>query len=119
MFTLESANFSAEVTPDGQNVASATYDMQEITAKIVAAGTVTAETDLGSLGTSWSALPLTLGFTDRNGVRHVIEIQTGYREGAFVVLLQADLQQDTFAGVLAVNGYRVRATVISAEEAEE
>ena len=58
-------------------------------------------------------------FTDRNGVPHVTEIQTGYREGEFVVLLQADLQLDTVAGVLAVNGYRVRTTVISAEEAEE
>ena len=120
IFTLESADFVLTSAPDGQNaVASATYDVPEITAEIVEAGTVTAETDLGSLGTAWSALPLTLRFTDRNRVPHVTEIRTSYREGEFVVLLQADLQLDTVAGVLAVNGYRVRATVISAEEAEE
>ena len=120
LFTLESADFVSRPPPDGQNdVASATYDMPEITGEVVEAGTVTAETDLGSLGLAWSALPLTLRFTDRNGFPHVVEIQTGYREGAFVVLVQAALQMDMIAGVLAVNGYRVRATVIRAEEAGE
>lgn len=116
--TLESADFALRTPADGQNaVATATYDVPEITAEIVDAGTVTAETDLGSLGATWSALPLTLRFTERTGAARAVEIQTSYREGEFMVVVQADRLQNTVAGMLAVNGYRVRATVISADEA--
>ena len=89
--------------------------MPEITENIVEAGTVAAETDLGSLGATWSALPITLRFEDLNGVAYVVELQTAYREGKFVVLLQSD-RMHTVAGVLAVDGYRIRATVVSAND---
>ena len=117
-FTLESTDFAIRTPADGRNpAASATYDVPEITAAIVEAGTVQAETDLGSLGSTWSALPLTLRFTERTGAARSVEIQTSYRDGTLVVVVQADRLDNTVAGVLAVDGYRVRATVISADEA--
>ena len=116
-FTLKSVDFVLRPNPDGQSaVASATYDMPEITANIVAAGTVAAEIDLGSQGTEWSALPLTLHFMDRSGAPHVVMIQPGYREGEFMLLLRADLQ-GTVAGMLVLNGYRLRAIIISGDAA--
>ena len=112
-FILKSADFVLRTDPDGKNaVASATYDVPEITADIIAAGTVAAEIDVGSLGKEWSALPLTLHFTDRSGDPYVVTIQPSYREGEFMLLLRGDLQ-GTLAGILALNGYRLRAIVIS------
>ena len=116
-FTLQTADFVLKPNPDARSaVASAAYDVPEITAEIVAAGTVTAEIDLGSQGKEWSALPLTLHFADRNGDPHVVAIQPSYREGAFILLMRADLQ-GTVAGMVAVNGYRLRAIVISGDAA--
>ena len=59
-FTLKVDDFDTRLNPGGQSaVASATYDMPEITEQVIAGGTVTAEIDLGTLGTAWSALPPT------------------------------------------------------------
>ena len=51
----------------------------EITAGVVAAGTVTAEIDLGSEGVEWSALPLTAQVTQGSEIQ-VLAIQPRYRE---------------------------------------
>ena len=90
--------------------------MPEITEEIVAAGTVTAEIDLGSQGKEWSALPLTLYFTDGGGEPHVVAIQPGYKKGKFMLVLRATTES-MLDGLLAVNGYRLRAIVISGDAA--
>ena len=116
-FTLETGDFVPTEDTDGVNwVARATYDLPEITAEVVAAGTVTAEIDLGSKGVEWSALPLTAQLS-HGGDTHVVTIQPLYREGTFVVLLRSDLQ-GTVAGIVAVDGYRVRAVVIYGDAAD-
>ena len=120
IITLESGDFAIRTPADGRNpAASATYDVPEITAEIVEAGTVQAETDLGSRGSTWSALPLTLRFTERTGAARVAEIHTSYQEGTFVVVVQADRLDNMVAGVLAVDGHQVRAIIIPADEAKE
>ena len=81
----------------------------------MAAGTVTAEIDLGSRGTESSALPVTVQVPHGSDT-HVVTIQPRYRNGEFVLLLGADLQ-GTLAGIVAVNGYRVRAIVIYGDAA--
>ena len=117
-FTLKAADFALKLDPDGRNwVASATYDMAEITAEIVAAGTVTAELDSGSAGTEWSALPLTLHFTDPARTPHAVAVQLRYRSGEFTVLLRAD-HEGALAGVLEVDGYRLRVIAIHGHVAD-
>ena len=116
-FTVKTGDFVLTPDADGVNaVARATYVLPEITAEVVAAGTVTAEIDLGSRGVEWSALPLTVPVTHRS-VAHVVAIQPRYREGKFVLLLRSDLQ-GTLAGIVAVNDYRVRAIVIYGDAAD-
>ena len=114
-FIVKRADFkNIDVNTDANGVvnavARATYAVPEITAEVVAAGTVTAEIDLGSLGVEWSALPLTVQVT-QDDETHVIAIQPRYREGQFVLLLKSELQ-GTLDGMEAVDGYRVRAVVI-------
>ena len=110
-FTVKTRDFVLTPDADGVNaVALATYVLPEITAAVVAAGTVTAEIDLGSGGVEWSALPLTVQATQGSNA-HAVAVQPRYREGKFVVLLRSDLQ-GTLAGIVAVDGYRVRAIVI-------
>ncbi len=116
-FTVKTGDFVPTPDADGVNaVARATYDLPEITAEVVAAGTVTAEIDLGSEGAEWSALPLTVQLSHGSDT-HVVTIQPRYREGKFVVLLRSDLQ-GTVAGIVAVDGYRVRAVVIYGDAAD-
>ena len=111
-FTLKARDFVLTPDSDKQNaVARAVYDMREITAEIVDAGTVTAELDLGSKGAEWSALPLTLHFTDGSGGPRAVAIQSGYRTGKFIVLLRADLT-GAVAGQVEVNDYQLRVIVI-------
>ena len=111
-FTLKVDDFDTRLTPDGQSaVAVAAYDMLEITDRIVAAGTVTAEVDLGTQGTAWSALPLTYHFTDNGGDAHVAAIQPGYRKGAFILTLRA-APTSMLDSVVAVSGFRLRAVAI-------
>ena len=117
-FTLKSAKFGLKVDPDRRHaVASASYDMKEITAKIVAAGTVTADIDSGSAGKEWSPLPLTLRFTDPNGASHAVAIQLGYQEGKFTVLMRGD-HQSALASVLEVEDYKLRVVVIHGQAAD-
>ena len=116
-FTVKTGDFV--LTPDagGVNaVARATYAVPEITAEVVAAGTVTAEIDLGSKGVEWSALPLTVRVTQGSNT-HAVAVQPRYRQGTFVLLLSSDLQ-GTLAGIVAVNDYRVRAIVIQGDRAD-
>ena len=116
-FTVKTRDFV--VTPDAAGVnavARATYDLPEITAEVVAAGTVTAEIDLGSEGVEWSALPLTVQLSHGRDT-HTVTIQPSYREGKFVLLLRGDLH-GTVAGIVAVDGYRVRAIVIYGDAAD-
>lgn len=116
-FTMKTSDFVLTPDADGVNaVARATYAVPEITADVVADGTVTAEVDLGSEGVEWSALPLTAPLSHGSDT-HVVAIQPRYREGRFVVLLRADLQ-GTLAGIVAVNDYRVRAVVIYGDAAD-
>jgi len=117
-FTLKAADFAVKLDPDGRNaVASATYDMAQITPEIVAAGTVTADLDLRSNGAEWSALPLTLRFTDPVGDPHTVAIQSRYRKGQLTVLLRA-VHQSALAGVLEVDGYKLRVVAIRGQAAE-
>ncbi len=116
-FIVKTSNFV--LTPDAEGVnavARATYVLPEITAEVVAAGTVTAEIDLGSEGVEWSALPLTMQVT-QDKKTHAVAAQPRYRKGEFVLLLRSDLQ-GTLAGIVAVDGYRVRAIVINADAAD-
>lgn len=109
-FTVKTRDFVVTSDATGNAVASATYAVPEITEEVVAAGTVTAEIDLGSGGVEWSALPLTVQVTQ--GIdTHTVAVQPRYREGRFVLLLKSDLP-GTYAGILDVDGYRVRAIVI-------
>ena len=111
-FTLKVDDFDTKLSPGGQDaVASATYDMPEISEKIVAAGTVTAEIDLGTQGKSWSALPLTHYFRDAGGTPHVVAIQPGYRKETFMLTLRAT-SASMLDSVLAVSGFRLRAVAI-------
>ena len=98
-------------------VGTSRFTMREITAEIVAAGSVTAEVDLGSKGKEWSALPLTWRFTDRDGSLHVVDIQPSYKEGEFVLSLRGDID-GTHAGVLALDGFLLRVVVIRAAAEE-
>ncbi len=114
-FTVKRADFkNIDVNTDANGVvnavARATYALPEITAEVVAAGTVTAEIDLGSGGVEWSALPLTVQVT-QDDKTHVVTIQPRYREREFVLLLKSELQ-GTLDGIGAVDGFRVRAIVI-------
>ena len=105
-------DFDTRLIPDGQSaVAVATYAMPEITEEVVAAGTVTAEIDLGTEGMAWSALPLTYHFSDNSGDRHVVAIQPGYRKGTFVLTLRAT-RASMLDSVVAVSAFRVRAVAI-------
>ena len=116
-FTLKTGDFVPTEDVDGVNwVARATYHLPEITAEVVTAGTVTAEIDLDSEGLEWSALPLTVQLSHGSDT-HTVAIQPRYREGKFVVLLRSDLQ-GTVAGIVAVDGYRVRAVVIYGDAAD-
>ena len=109
--TTDFKNIDLNTDATGANaVARATYVMPEITAEVVAAGTVTAEIDLGSGGEEWAALPLTVQVTHGSDT-HAVAIEPRYREGEFILLLRVDLQR-TFAVIGAVDGYRVRAVVI-------
>ena len=108
-------DFDTRLVPDGQSaVAVATYAMPEITEEVVAAGTVTAEIDLGTEGTEWSPLPLTYHFSDNSGDRHVVAIQPGYRKGTFVLTLRAT-RDSMLDSVLAVSRFRLRAVAIYEE----
>ena len=108
-FTVKRADFkNIDVNTDANGVVSAVararYDMREITAEVVAAGTVTAEIDL------------TMQVT-RDNKPHAVTIQPRYRKGEFVLLLSSDLQ-GTLDGTEAVDGYRVRAVVIYGDAAD-
>ena len=117
-FTLNVRDFDTRLNPGGQNaVASATYDMPEITEEIVAAGTVTAEIDLGTEGTAWSALPLTYHFSDDSGDAHVVAIRPSYRKGTFMLLLRAT-SASMLDSVVAVSGFRLRAIAIYEDAAD-
>lgn len=120
-FTVTRADFKKiDVNTDANGVvnavAHATYALPEITAEVVAAGTVTAEIDLGSGGVEWSALPLTMQVTEDDET-HVVAIQPRYRKGEFVLLLKSALQ-GTLDATVAVDGYRVRAVVIHGDAAD-
>ena len=117
-FTLKAEDFDTRLNPDRQNaVAVATYAMPEITEPVVAAGTVIAEIDLGTEGTQWSALPLTYHFSDDSDERHVVAIQPGYRKGTFMLTLRA-ASTSMIDSVLAVSGFRLRATAIYEDAAD-
>lgn len=117
-FTVKTADFELKVDEDRlKATARATYDMPEITADVVAAGTVTAEIDLGSAGAEWSALPLTAQVTHGSDA-HVVTIQPRYREGEFILLLRADLQ-GTVDSIVAVDDYRLRVIVIYGDAADK
>ena len=117
-FTLEDGDFGTKFDSDSNSgVGTARFAMREITAEIVAAGSVTAEVDLGSEGKEWSALPLTWRFRDRDGSLHVVDIQPSYKEGHFMVSLRGDIN-GTHAGVLALDGFLLRVVAIRAAAAE-
>ena len=117
-FTLKVDDFDPSLNPDGRKwVASATYDMPEITEQVLATGTVTAEIDLGTLGTAWSALPLTYHFSDDGDDAHEVEILPSYGKGTFTLLLRAEFES-ILDSVLAVSGFRLRAIAIYEDAAD-
>ena len=117
-FTLEDGAFVTKFDLGSNSGAgTARFTMREITAEIVAAGSVTAEVDLGSKGKEWSALPLAWRFTDRDGNLHVVDIQPSYNEGEFMLSLRGDID-GTHAGVLALDGFLLRVVAIHAAAAD-
>ena len=85
-FTLEDGGFVTTFdSVSNSGVGTARFAMREITAEIVAAGSVTAEIDLGSKGKEWSALPLRWRLTDSDGSLHVVDIQPSYKQGEFML----------------------------------
>lgn len=117
-FTLETSEFDTKLDPSGENtVSTMSYDVREITEKIIAAGTVMAEIDLGSEGTEWSALPLTWHFMDRSRNPHVVEFQPRYKKGKFTLLLRGTTES-IIDGVAKADGLRLRVIVISGNSAD-
>ena len=117
-FTLEDGGFATKFdSGSNSGVGTARFTMREITAEIVAAGSVTAEIDLGSKGKEWSALPLRWRLTDSDGSLHVVDIQPSYKQGEFMLSLRGDID-GTHAGVLALDGFLLRVVAIRADKAE-
>lgn len=115
---MEDGGFATKFDSESNSgIGTARFTMREITAEIVAAGSVTAQVDLGSKGKEWSALPLKWRFTDPDGSPHIVDIQPSYKEGEFMLSLRGDID-GTHAGVLAVDGFLLRVVAIRAAAAE-
>ena len=98
---------SAAFIPDGPDILSQTFDVEHITASVVANGTVTAYLNLPEDSTRWSALPFAYQTPDKSAAI----LTYRYGEGEFQAMVVSPNDELRAAIVQRVGGSSIKVVI--------